>query len=327
MRAAYYTRRGPARDVLTIGELPNPEPGPGEVRVRLATSGVNPSDWKSRSGTTTNAPLPGPVIPHSDGAGVIDAVGAGVPRARVGERVWIWNGQWQRPFGTAAQYIALPSAQAMPLPAHVGFAEAACLGIPALTALQAVRLARIDEEASVLIHGGAGAVAQYAIQFARLRGARVISTVSSDGKAERARAAGAHATVNYRAEQLAERIADFTSGRGVDAVIDLNFSANAASLPGVVRPHGRVVVYGTNDAEAVIPALWLMRCSVSILPFLVYELSAEDRRAVLSELGSALEVQSITHSVARVMPLEAIAEAHDLVQEGGVVGNVVLAID
>jgi NADPH:quinone reductase len=327
MRAAFYTRRGPAREVLNVGELPDPQPGPGEVRVRLATSGVNPSDWKSRSGLTTSAPLPGPVIPHSDGAGVIDAVGPGVPDARVGERVWIWNGQWQRPFGTAAEYIALPSAQAMPLPGHVGFDEAACLGIPALTALQAVRLARVDEQASVLIHGGAGSVAHYAIQFARLRGARVIATVSSDEKAGRARDAGAHATVNYRTERLAERVADFTSGRGVDAVIDLNFSANAAGLPGVVRPHGRVVVYGTNDADATVPALWLMRSSVSILPFLVYELAAEDRRAVLSELGDALEARSIAHHVGRVMPLEAIAEAHDLVQQGGVIGNVVLAID
>ena len=326
MRAAYYDRRGEARDVLRIGERPTPTPGPGEVRVRLATSGVNPSDWKSRRGLTTSAPLAEPVIPHSDGAGVIDAVGDGVPASRLGERVWIWNGQWQRANGTAAEYIALPSVQAIPLPVGVSFEEGACLGIPALTALQAVRLARLGESSAVLIHGGAGAVAHYAIQFARRRGARVIVTVSSSDKAEHARAAGAHATVNYRTEVLGDRIREFTSGRGVDAVIDLNFSANAASLPAVIRPHGRVVVYGTNDAEATVPALWLMRNSVSVLPFLVYELEPEDRRAGLVELSDLLTSGTLLHAVAKVLPLEDVAAAHDLVESGRVIGNVVLSI-
>src|SRR5277367_3084088 len=173
MKAAYYVKQGPARDVLQVGDRQTPEPGPGEVRVRLRASGVNPSDWKSRSGR--GAPMLAPlIVPHSDGAGDIDKVGAGVSN-RIGERVWVWNGQWQRPFGTAAEYIVLPSAQAVPLPTAVGYAEGACFGIPALTALQAVRLAELTPASTAMIVGGAGSVAHYAIQFAKLRGARVLT--------------------------------------------------------------------------------------------------------------------------------------------------------
>jgi NADPH:quinone reductase len=170
MRAVFYTRQGDAREVLQIGELPTPEPGPGEVRVRMRTSGVNPSDSKSRRGGAGRRMIAPLIIPHSDGAGEIDALGAGVSR-RVGERVWVWNGQWKRAHGTAAQYIVVPSAQAVRLPEDVGYEVGACLGIPALTAIQAVRLAQIGPEMTVLIAGGAGAVAHYAIQLAKLRGA------------------------------------------------------------------------------------------------------------------------------------------------------------
>ena len=166
MRAAFYTQQGNSREVLQTGELPTPEPGPGEVRVRMRTSGVNPSDLKSRrggAGRLMSAPL---IIPHSDGAGDIDAVGAGLS-GRMGERVWIWNGQWKRAYGTAAEYIVVPGAQAVRLPENVGYEVGACLGIPALTAIQAVRLAEIGPETTVLIAGGAGSVAHYAIQLAK----------------------------------------------------------------------------------------------------------------------------------------------------------------
>src|SRR5438128_7452053 len=205
MRAAFYTEQGQAREVLRVGEQPTPEPGPGEVRVRLRTSGVNPSDWKSRrggSGRKLAAPL---VIPHSDGAGDIDAVGAGVAASRIGERVWIWNGQWKRAFGTAAQYIALPSAQAVPLPQNTDYAAGACLGIPALTALQAVRLAQPQRESVVLVSGGAGAVGHYAVQLAKAREARVLATVSGEAKAAHARKAGADTVINYRTADVGAR--------------------------------------------------------------------------------------------------------------------------
>ena len=161
MQAAFYVKQGSAREVLQVGEQPTPEPGPGEVRVHLKTSAVNPSDWKSRSGRT--APMSAPlIIPHSDGAGDIDRVGPDVAN-RIGERVWVWNGQWRRPRGTAAEYIVLPSAQAVLLPKHIGYAEGACFGIPALTALQAVRLAELSPASTVMIVGGGGSVAHWVI--------------------------------------------------------------------------------------------------------------------------------------------------------------------
>src|SRR5262245_8357606 len=190
MRAAYYEKNGPARDVLSLGEVDTPKPGPGEVRVRLRTSGVNPSDVKSREGRTRKIAFPR-VIPHSDGAGDIDMVGEGVPASRVGERVWVWNGQWKRPFGTCAEYIVLPAAFAVKLPAHIGYEAGACLGIPAMTAYHAVAVAGANAASTILVTGGAGGVGHYAIQFAKARGAVVIATISSDEKAKLARAAGA----------------------------------------------------------------------------------------------------------------------------------------
>ena len=327
MKAVFYARRGPAREVLEFGAIPTPQPLAGQVRVRLHASGVNPSDWKSRSGLTAAAPLAAAVIPHSDGAGVIDAVGAGVDAARIGERVWVWNGQWQRPHGTAAQYIALPSAQAVTLPANTDFEAGACLGIPVMTALQAIRLTGVHAGATVLVHGGAGSVSHYAIQFARARGIRVLTTVSSDLKARHALAAGADAAINYRTDSVGDRVSELTKGSGVDAVIDVNYSANAVLLPNLIRPHGRVVVYGSNEAECRVPGLWLMRNSVTVASFLVYDLDATDRAAVLDGIGDALKGGRLSHTIAATLPLDAAAEAHEMVERGAVIGNVVLRID
>ena len=185
MRAAYYEKNGPARDVLKLGEVETPRPGPGEVRIKLATSGVNPSDVKSRAGLTRKIAFPR-VIPHSDGAGTIDQVGDGVPAGRVGERVWTWNAQWKRAFGTCAEHVVLPAALAVRLPDHIDFATGACLGIPAMTACHAVAVADAWAGSTLLIAGGAGAVGNYAIQFAKARGAVVITTArhGPDGKCE-----------------------------------------------------------------------------------------------------------------------------------------------
>ena len=326
MRAAFYTEQGAAREVLKVAEQPKPEPGPGEVRVRLRTSGVNPSDWKARrggSGRGMAAPL---IIPHSDGAGDIDAVGAGVPASRIGERVWIWNGQWKRASGTAAQYIALPSAQAVPLPQNTDYASGACLGIPALTALQAVQLSQVQRESVVLVSGGAGAVGHYAVQFAKVRGARVLATISGDAKAAHAREAGADSVINYRTEDVGARVKALTNGRGVDAVIEVDLTANAKLLPAVLRPHGLAVVYGTGTAEASIPALWLMLNSATLRLFLIYDLSAADRAAVLDEINTLLVQGRLVHAVGQRFPLDKIAEAHEAVERGAVIGNVVLDI-
>jgi len=325
MRAAWYEKNGAAAEVLAVGEMETPRPGPGEVRVRLATSGVNPSDVKSRAGTARKIAFPR-VIPHSDGAGEIDAVGEGVPPSRVGERVWTWNGQWKRPFGTAAQYVVLPSAQAVVLPAHIDFAAGACLGIPALTAWHALALADARAGTTLLIAGGAGAVAHYAIQFAKARGARVISTVSSPYKAEVARAAGADQTVDYKRESVPERVAALTHKAGVDAVIELDLAANAHLVPGVLRPKGTVVVYGTGRPEAQIPAGFCLVNSIRLQFMLVYELTAEERARAIDDITAKLKANALIHNVAKTFPLADIVAAHQLVESGSAIGNVVMEV-
>ncbi|MDB5861282.1 MAG: NADPH:quinone oxidoreductase [Ramlibacter sp.] len=326
MRAAFYTRQGAAADVLQVGEQPVPEPGPGEVRVRLRASGVNPSDWKTRQGGGNRrmaAPL---VIPHSDGAGDIDAVGAGVPPGRIGERVWIWNGQWQRPFGTAAEYIALPAQQAVPLPAGLDYDEGACLGIPAFTAMQAVRLAGAAPGQQVLVQGGAGSVGHYAIQMAKARGATVITTVSSPRKAEHARAAGADHVLDYRTEDVAARVQQLTGGTGVDTVVEVDLAANAGLYPQLLRPHGRVVVYGTSGLQATLPSVGLMQKSVALQFFMIYDISPSDRAACLRELVELLDAGRLRHTIALRLPLDQVVRAHEAVEQGAMLGNVVLQV-
>lgn len=325
MQAAYYTAQGPASQVLTVGEQPKPVPGPGEVRVRIRASGINPSDVKSRG--VGFRPMQYPlVVPHSDGAGCIDAVGENVSRERIGERVWIWNGQWQRAHGTAAQYIALPSEQAVHLPDSVGYNEGACLGIPALTAYRAVKLTGADTGQTVLIIGGAGAVGHYAIQMAKARGIRVLTTVSSADKAAHARAAGADATINYRTENVAERIQAETLGRGVDAIVELDLSANASLIPRVLAAHGTVVVYGLSGNEVSLDARWLLRSSVTLRFFLIYDLSASERQDALAAIGRLLSAGSLRHAIDCSLPLERIVAAHELVESGRALGNVVLEV-
>ncbi|SDR22439.1 NADPH2:quinone reductase [Rhizobiales bacterium GAS113] len=320
MRAAFYSQQGPAREVLRVGEQPTPVPGPGEVRVKLRASGVNPSDWKVRRGGFGRGLMAPLIIPHSDGAGDIDAVGPGVPD-RVGERVWIWNGQWKRPHGTAAEYIVLPGAQAVRLPDGVDYASGACLGIPALTAIQAVRLAAPGPGMTVLVAGGAGSVGHYAIQLAKLRGAKVIATISSDLKAAHARKAGADEVINYRSEDVGERVQVLTQGRGVDAVIEMDLTRNARYYPAILRPHATVAVYGMSAGETNLPSLWLMQNSITLRLFLVYDVSESDRAAGIAELTRLLEEGRLAHTVARRLRFEDVAEAHDAVERGELIGN------
>jgi NADPH2:quinone reductase len=328
MLAAFYERTGPAADVLQLGELPRPEPGPGDVRVRLATSGVNPSDVKTRGGYRTRELAFARIVPHSDGAGTIDAVGSGVDPARVGERVWVWNAAWQRPLGTAAQWVALPSPQAVPLPPGIDFAAGACLGIPALTALHALRVDGDVAGQTVLVAGGAGAVGHYAVQMARLLGAsQVITTVGSAASAAIAREAGAHGVIDYRHEDVAARVSELTSGRGVHRVVEVDLAANAALDLAVLRPEGRIVVYGSNQHVAGIPFGPAITKNVRLSFFIVYQLNANDRAAALGQLGAWLEAGVLRHRVGARLPLARIAHAHEIVEAGGSPGNVVLELD
>lgn len=323
MRATWYSKNGAARDVLVIGELPTPTPGAGEVRVRLATSGVNPSDVKSRSARPLGSER---IVPHSDGAGVIDAVGEGVSPARVGERVWIWNGQWQRPMGTAAEFIVLPQAQAVMLPESIDFAAAACLGIPAMTAYHAIRSLGDIAGRPVLVIGASSAVGHYAAQIAVIRGAKVIGTVGSADKAEHARAAGVEATINYKTESVAERVDQLTAGRGVDAIVDMDFSTTVQLLAsGALAPHGTLVSYGSNAyGDIALPFRALLWNSFSLRFFLVYDLAPQDRRAAIDGLNQLLAGGRLSHAIGARFALDEIVAAHEAVESGRLIGNVVV---
>ena len=325
MRAAYYEKNGAVRDVLILGDVETPQPGPGEVRVKLRTSGVNPSDVKSREGRTRKIAFPR-VIPHSDGAGDIDMVGDGVPASRVGERVWTWNGQWKRPFGTCAEYIVLPADLAVKLPAHIGYEAGACLGIPAMTAWHAVEVSGIGKGSSVLVTGGAGGVGHYAIQFAKARGATVLTTISGDAKADLARKAGADHCINYRTENVGERVMAATAKKGVDAVIDMDFSSNAKLAPAILHPRSRFVVYGNSQPEATIPSQFMLTNFIGIQYIFVYELTAQERASAVNGINKMLEGKSLINNVALTLPLAEIHAAHEAVEQGKALGNVVVTL-
>ena len=325
MRAAYYEQNGSAREVLRVDEIETPQAGPGEVRVKLAASGVNPSDVKARQGATRKIAWPR-LIPHSDGAGAIDQVGDGIAKSRIGERVWIWNGQWKRAFGTAAEFIALPAAQAVKLPDKVGFETGACLGIPAMTAIHAVALAGADKDTTLLVAGGAGSVGQYAIQFGKALGATVLATISLPEKAAAAREAGADQTIDYKREDVGERVMELTGKRGVDAVIEMDLAANAKLMPFVLRPKGSVIVYGTGAAAASLPAFFCLTQSIRVQFFLVYELDTRERERAVSGIGRALEQGRLINRVAKpTYPLADTAAAHEAV-ERGTIGNVIVTM-
>jgi NADPH2:quinone reductase len=326
MRAAVYSENGAAREVLRVVDLPTPEPNRGEVRVRLVCSGVNPSDVKTRLGL--RAPMAHPlIIPHSDGAGVIDAVGDGVSRSRIGQRVWTWNGQWGRAFGTAAEYVILPENQAVPLPEVIDFAAGACLGIPALTAYHAVTMAGGVEGKTVLIAGGAGSVGHYAVQFARLKGAtQVIASVSGAEKAALSRAAGADEVVNYKQEDLVARIGALTGGRGVDRVVEVDLAANLTADLALIAADGDIVPYGSGAAQIPIPFFPAIVKNVSFRFFIVYNLAPPDRIRAIEDLTSLMEQGRLSHNIASRFPLASIAQAHEAVEQGTAIGNVIVEL-
>ncbi|HET6619399.1 MAG TPA: NADPH:quinone reductase [Dongiaceae bacterium] len=324
--AAFYERNGPADEVLQVGEMPMPAAGPGEVLVRINASGVNPSDVKSRAGLRARMAWPR-VVPHSDGAGVIEAIGAGTDPARVGERVWLWNGQWQRPFGTAAEYIALPSFQAPHLPDGVPYEAGACLGIPAMTAHRCVFADGPVAGQTILVTGGAGAVGHYAIQLARWGGATVIATVSTAEKAAHARAAGADRIVNYRTEDVIGAVKDFTDGQGVDRAVEVEFGGNLSIALACLKPNGVIAAYASSGTmEPKLPFYAMMFQGITLRLVLVYILPEAARRQAIQDINQALVQGALVHAIAESYSLEKIADAHQAVESGKAIGNVVVTI-
>jgi NADPH:quinone reductase len=316
MRAAIYTTTGPAREVLQAVDRPTPTPAAGEVRVRLAFSGVNPSDVKTRSGASRRGWGFAEIIPHSDGAGSVDAVGDGVDPAWTGRRVWVFNGQWERPGGTAAECIVLPLAQVLPLPDGVPFEVGASIGIPLMTAFHAVQACGPLRGRTVLVPGAAGSVGFYATQLARLAGARVIALVSSDAKAAVARAAGAHETVDYRTEPVAERVRALTGGRGADAVIEVDAAGNAAHYGQWLAFGAKAVVYGSNGADVTLPFGPMIMGFVSLYFFIVYRLPPQTLRETTDAIGELLARGALQHPRTAVYTLDRIAAAHERVEAG-----------
>jgi len=325
MRAAWYEKNGPAADVLTVGEMPVPEPGPGEVRVRVVVSGLNPTDVKARAGSR---PMGFPrVVPHQDGAGVIDAVGRGVPAARVGERVWLYTVQWQRAWGTAAEYTVVPARLAIRLPDTTAFAEGACLGIPAVTAHRCLFADGPIAGQTVLVTGGAGAVGHYAVQLAKWANATVIATVSTPQKAALAAAAGADHVVNYRTGDVAAEILAATGGAGVDRIVDVDFGANLAVSARVVKTNGTIATYASmGDPEPKLPFYTLMGKNVTIRPVLIYTMPDHARDEATRDILGLVEAGRLAHTIGARFPLARIVEAHQAQESGRVTGNIVVDV-
>jgi NADPH2:quinone reductase len=323
MRAARYDRLGPAAEVLEILDLEDPRPAPGEVRVRLAFSGVNPTDWKRRLLGPAQPP-PGGQIPNQDGAGEIDDVGEGVPAARLGERVWVFHAAWNRPGGTAAQYVCVPAQQAVPLPSHTSLELGASLGIPYITAHAALTGDGPIQGSTVLVTGGAGAVGHAAVELGTFLGAKVIATTSTPEKAASARSAGAAAVLDYRSETYVDDLRRIAPG-GVDRIVDVAIGANFAASLKVIAPHGVLVSYASEVQDPMLPVRALMTVNATIRFLLVYNFTPHRIDAAISDITWALEEGRIQPLPTTILPLEAVAAAHGMV-ERGIFGRVLLDV-
>ena len=326
MKAAWYEKIGAAAEVLHVGEIENPQPNEGEVLVELKTSGVNPSDVKTRAGARGELQFP-QIIPHSDGGGIITQVGQGVDQGRIGERVWIWNGAFGRAHGTCAEMIALPSDQAVSLPDETSFEAAACLGIPASTAYYGMLCDGSVENQTVLVTGGAGAVGYYGIQLAKWSGATVITTVSGDEKAKVASDAGADLIINYREEDVVSAIKDFTNDEGVDRILEVEFGGNLSVSEEVIKPNGTVAAYGSVAVmEPSLPFYNLMFKGVKLNTYLIYIVSESDRSMIVNGLNEAMNDGALKHIIAESYALDDIINAHQSMESNQVIGNIVINI-
>jgi NADPH:quinone reductase len=329
MKGVYYERKGPARQVLVHGELPEPQPAPGEVRVKVAVSGLNPTDTKLRGGWDGAMEMPfARIVPHQDGAGVIDRVGAGVPQSRLGERVWVYEAQRGRALGTCAEYVSVPADNAVPLPEGASFETGACLGIAGMTAHRCLFQDGGIQGQTVLVAGGAGAVGQAAIQLAKWGGARVVSTVSRAEQEKVAREAGADLVVNRKNDSPSERIKAFTRGAGIDRVVEVAFEANLELNRAVLKPNGVISTYSSGPPESAprIPFTSIMRQGITVHFILVYVMPREAHQLAARDLNAALGSERYRPRVARVFRLDETAAAHEAQESGATVGKLLVAV-
>jgi len=328
MRAAFYDRQGSAKDVLTVGELPDPPPGAGEVRVRMNFSGINPSDIKTRTGFG-GKPMPFPrIVPHQDGAGIIDAVGHGVPDTRIGERVWIYMAQWGRAFGTAAELVTVPSVQAVKLEDNVSFEIGASLGVPAMTAHRCLFADGDLRGKRILVQGGAGAVGNAAILLAKWAGAWVAATVSREEQAEIARQAGADLVINRHEDDVPQAVRSATSGYGVDRIVDVDISANIDTAISCLTRDGVVSAYSTGSPQAklAIPFFPALVGGFSFRFVYVYTMPEAAMRQAAYEISACAASGAYTPQIAKTFALNSVPEAHELQESGKAVGKILVRL-
>jgi NADPH2:quinone reductase len=328
MKAAWFEKFGPANDVIKVGDFATPTPGRGEVLVRMKTSGTNPSDTKKREGAFPNLLDNGAVIPNSDGAGIIEAVGVGVPRSRVGERVWVYQAQFGRLHGTAAEYLAIDSCRAVTLPDNVGFEVGACLGIPVMVSHRCVFADGPVKGQVLLITGGAGRVGFYAIQWAKMGGATVITTAENDEARKDSLAAGADYMVNHEEPDWHEQVIKITGGKKVDRVIDVEFGANLPKVLEMIKVGGVIASYSSMVVpEPAIPFKRMMFMDLTIRMVIVYAMPEEAKEAAISDITTALEKGQLQHRIAARYPLDQFAESNNKIEKGGFFGCVVVDIE
>lgn len=327
MRAAWFEEFGAAQDVLRLGEQDAPVAGPGEVLVRVATSGVNPSDVKKRAGSFPNLLEQGFVIPNSDGAGVIEAVGSGVESSRIGERVWLYQAQYGRRFGTAAEFVAIDTRRAPSLPDATSFEIGACLGIPVMTAHRCVFADGPIAGQTVLVTGGAGRVGHYAVQWASQAGAMVIATASNDQDKAVCIAAGASHVVNHRTDNVAASVLAANEGEPIDRIVDVEFGGNLPTSIEVLRIGGTIATYAsTSVPEPTLPFFQMMYKDITVRMVIVYAMPEAAKEHAVADIGKALATNSLQHRIAHTMPLADIVHSNELVEDSTIRGAVVLTI-
>ncbi len=328
VKAAWYEKQGPAKEVIVVGEMPDPEPERGEVRIRISASGINPGDVKKRQDTFGGEMSFPRVIPHSDGAGTIDRVDGSVPEMRVGERVWCFGAQSYRPFGTAAEYTLVPSGNAVPLSAKVSFEQGACLGIPGITAHRAVHVAGPVDGRTVLVQGGAGAVGLCAVGLARHAGAQVIATVRSERDELVVKQGGAHEIVRtdgISADQVVERLRSLAP-QGMDHIVEVAFHANITTDEKVLAQGGSLATYATGDPAPSIPFWPLVFKNIRLFFLGSDDFPAEAKATAAAGLNEALDGEWPGLEITERFPLSSIAEAHELVERGRESGRVVVEL-
>jgi NADPH:quinone reductase len=327
MRAFWYQQAGAAAEVLQQGERDTPEPGIDEVRVRIAYSAINPTDVKRRTHGRELGKFP-LIIPNNDGSGVIDAIGEGVDTARLGERVWIFGAQADRPSGTAADHCIVPSRFARHLPDNQSMQDGVCLGVPAVTAHRGCFADGPIDGKTVLLTGGTGRVGRYIVQMAQLGGATVIATAGSAEKADHVRKLGANHVINYVEDDLVEAVTEITNGAGVDRFIDVAFGVNIGNVPQLVKPNGVVTSYGSDEVGSpVMPFLQLMAANILVRPFIIYGMPDAAQDAAFEAVEAWLAEDKLDHLVGKRFTFDDMAAAHEAIERGDFFGCCIVEVD